>query len=118
LPNPAYKDIIRHPEVRYEPCLKTRPIPRSGITTKIKMIQKALESTQESEKVLKIFDSLLKDSGLKKINDNQIIVILDALANAGDAGIVARFPAVLAICSRRGLSLNYQALFSRHWPVP
>jgi len=79
------------------------------------MIQKALESNPESEKALKIFDSLLKDSGLKKINDNQIIVILDALANAGDAGIVARFPAVLAICSRRGLSLNYQALFSRYW---
>lgn len=83
--------------------------------TKIEMTQKALESNEESEKALTIFDSLLKDSGQKKINDNQIIVILDALANAADAGIVVRFPAVLAICARRGLSLNYQALFSRYW---
>jgi len=78
------------------------------------MTQKALESNEKSEKALTIFDSLLKDSGQKKINDNQIIVILDALANAADAGIVVRFPAVLAICARRGLSLNYQALFSRY----
>ena len=83
--------------------------------TKIKMTQRALESNEESEKALTIFDSLLKDSEQKRINDNQIIVILDALANAGDAGIVVRFPAVLAICARRGLSLNYQTLFSRYW---
>ncbi len=83
--------------------------------TKIEMTQKALESNKESEEALKIFDSLLKDSEQKTINDNQIIVILDALANAGDAGVVVRFPAVLAICARRGLSLNYQALFSRYW---
>ena len=82
---------------------------------KIKMTHKALESNAESEKVVTIFDSLLKDSEQSKINDNQIIVILDALANAGDAGMVVRFPAVLAICARRGLSLNSQALFSRYW---
>jgi len=58
---------------------------------------------------------LLKDSGQKKINENQIVIILDALASAGDADVVARFPAVLAICARRGLSLNSQALFSRYW---
>lgn len=79
------------------------------------MTPKALESSGESEKLLKIFDSFLKDSGQKKINDQQFIVILDAIANAGDAGTVVRFPAVLAICARRGLSLNYQALFSRYW---
>jgi hypothetical protein len=79
------------------------------------MNQKVLKGNEDSEKVLNIFDSLLKDSGLKKINDNQIIVILDALANADDAGIVVRFPAVLSICARRNLSLNYQALFSRYW---
>jgi hypothetical protein len=83
--------------------------------TKIKMTQKALEINEDSEKALTIFDSLLKDSGQKKINDNQIIVILDALANAADTGIVVRFPAVLAMCARRDLSLNYQALFSRYW---
>ena len=79
------------------------------------MTQNELENNEESEKALTIFDSLLKESGQKKLNDTQIILILDALANAGDAGIVARFPAVLAICARRDLSLNYQALFSRYW---
>ena len=61
-----------------------------------------------------IFDSLLTGSAQKNLDDNQIIVILDALANAADAGLVVRFPAVLAICARRGLVLNYQALFSRY----
>ena len=78
------------------------------------MNQKAPESNVESGKADIIFDSLLTDSGQKNIDDNQMIVILDALANAGDAGIVVRFPAVLAICARRGLVLNYQALFSRY----
>ena len=79
------------------------------------MIKKTPDSSGEPEKALKIFDSLLKDSGQKKLNDSQIVVILDALANAGDARIVARFPAVLAICARRGLPLKFQALFSRYW---
>jgi hypothetical protein len=61
-----------------------------------------------------IFNSFLTDFGQKNIDDNQVIVILDALANAEDAGIILRFPAVLAICARRGLVLNYQALFSRY----
>ena len=74
-----------------------------------------VETAQESESALKILDSLLKDSGQKKINENQIVVILDALASADDGEVVARFPAVLAICARRGLSLNSQALFSRYW---
>jgi hypothetical protein len=78
------------------------------------MNQKVPESNIESGKADIIFDSLLTDSGQKNLDDNQIIVILDALANAGDAGIVVRFPAVLAICARRGLVLNYQALFSRY----
>ena len=78
------------------------------------MNQKAPESNVESGKADIIFDSLLTDSEHKNIDDNQIIVILDALANAGDAGIIVRFPAVLAICARRGLVLNYQALFSRY----
>jgi hypothetical protein len=42
-------------------------------------------------------------------------VILDALASADDVEVVARFPAILAICARRGLSLNSQVLFSRYW---
>ena len=79
------------------------------------MKHKVSENSQGSETALEILDSLLKDSGQKTINENQILVILDALANADDVEVVARFPAVLAICARRGLSLNSQALFSRYW---
>ena len=68
-----------------------------------------------SESALQILDSLLKDTGQKKIYENQILIILDALASADDVEVVARFPAVLAICARRGLALNSQTLFSRYW---
>ena len=73
------------------------------------------EDSQESESALKVLDSLLKDSGQKKISETQIVIILDALANSDDTEVVARFPAVLAICARRGLALNSQALFARYW---
>ena len=79
------------------------------------MKEDVIENSRETETALKILDSLLNDSGHRKINENQIVIILDALASADDAYIVARFPAVLAICARRGLSLNSQALFSRYW---
>lgn len=65
--------------------------------------------------VLKVLDSLLSDSGQKKISDVQALVILDALAGADDPALVARFPAVLAICARKGIELNNQDLFSRYW---
>ena len=73
------------------------------------------ENSLESESALKVLDSLLKDPGQKKISENQIVIILDALANSDDTDLVARFPAVLAICARRGLALNSQGLFSRYW---
>ncbi len=79
------------------------------------MHKKTPENKKGSETALKVLDSLLNDSGRKKISENQIIVILDALASAEDVEVVARFPAVLAICARRGLVLNSQALFSRYW---
>ena len=79
------------------------------------MTQKLPETSLESESALKVLDSLLKDPGQKTISENQIVIILDALANSDDADLVARFPAVLAICARRGLALNSQALFSRYW---
>jgi hypothetical protein len=79
------------------------------------MKKKDSHGKKGSETPLKILDSLLKDSGQKKINEKQIVIILDALASAEDVDVVARFPAVLAICARRGLSLNFQALFSRYW---
>ena len=79
------------------------------------MKKKVPENNPGPESAIGILDSLLKDSGQKKINENQILVILDALASADDVDVVARFPAVLAICARRGLSLNSQSLFSRYW---
>jgi hypothetical protein len=70
------------------------------------MNKKRPENNLESESALKVLDSLLKDSGQKKISENQILIILDALASSDDTEVVARFPAVLAICARRGLALN------------
>ena len=79
------------------------------------MNKKKPEDNLESESALMVLDSLLKDSGHKTISENQILIILDALASSDDTDVVARFPAVLAICARRGLALNSQALFSRYW---
>ena len=79
------------------------------------MHKKTPENKKGSETALRVLDSLLNDSGRKRISENQIIIILDALASAEDVEVVARFPAVLAICARRGLVLNSQALFSRYW---
>ena len=79
------------------------------------MNNKTTGNSIESESALKVLDSLLKDSGQKKISENQIVIILDALASSDDTKVVARFPAILAICARRGLALNSQALFSRYW---
>jgi hypothetical protein len=79
------------------------------------MNNKTTGSSTESESALKVLDSLLKDPGQKKISESQIVIILDALASSDDTAVVARFPAVLAICARRGLALNSQALFSRYW---
>ena len=79
------------------------------------MEKKIPEKKRGSELPLNILDSLLYDSGPKKINENQILIILDALANADELEVVVRFPAVLAICARRGLALNAAALFSRYW---
>jgi hypothetical protein len=79
------------------------------------MNNKTTGNSTESESALKVLDSLLKDPGQKKISDSQIVIILDALASSDDTAVVARFPAVLAICARRGLALNSQALFSRYW---
>jgi hypothetical protein len=79
------------------------------------MNNKTTGNSTESESALKVLDSLLKDPGQKKISESQIVIILDALASSDDTAVVARFPAVLAICARRGLALNSQALFSRYW---
>ena len=79
------------------------------------MNTKKTEDNIESQSALMVLDSLLKDPGQKTISESQIVIILDALASSDDSEVVARFPAVLAICARRGLALNSQALFSRYW---
>lgn len=64
---------------------------------------------------LNVIDSLLRDSDQKKITPEQVVVILDALAGAEDPALVARFPAIVAVCIRKGIEINSQALFSRYW---
>jgi len=73
------------------------------------------DTGKESAVALQVIDSLLRDSGQKKITDKQAYLILDALAGASDPSLVARFPAVLAICARNEIELSTQDLFSRYW---
>jgi hypothetical protein len=65
--------------------------------------------------VLRILDSLLADSSQKRLTGNQATVILDALASSNDPALVVRFPVVLCICARNGVSLSSHALFSKYW---
>jgi hypothetical protein len=58
---------------------------------------------------------LLADSGQRRLTGNQATVILDALASSNDPALVVRFPVVLSICARNGVSLNSHALFSKYW---
>lgn len=65
--------------------------------------------------VLRILDSLLADSGQKRLTGSQATVVLDALASSNDPALVVRFPVVLSICVRNGVSLNSHTLFSKYW---
>ncbi len=71
--------------------------------------------TSGPDDVLRILDSLLADSSQKRLTGSQATVILDALASANDPALVVRFPVVLSICARNGVSLNSHALFSKYW---
>lgn len=71
--------------------------------------------TNGSDAVLRVLDSLLADSGQKRLTGSQATVILDALASSNDPALVLRFPVVLSICARNGVSLNSHALFSKYW---
>jgi hypothetical protein len=62
-----------------------------------------------------MLDSILDVSGRKKVSGPQLAIILDALAGAQDQALVARFPAVLALCARRGIDVDSHALFARYW---
>lgn len=61
-----------------------------------------------------VIDSLLKDSDHIKLTSDQVVIILDALAGAEDPALVARFPAIMAVCIRKGIEINSQALFARY----
>ena len=51
------------------------------------MHKKTPENKKGSETALRVLDSLLNDSGRKRISENQIIIILDALASAEDVEV-------------------------------
>jgi len=73
------------------------------------------EKRKSTDVAVNAIDSLLKDADQKKMTADQVVIILDALAGADDPSLIARFPAVLAICARKGIELTSQALFSRYW---
>ncbi len=75
----------------------------------------SMNRTRGSDAVLRVLDSLLADSGQKRLTGSQATVILDALASSNDPALVVRFPVVLSICARNGVSLNSHALFSKYW---
>ena len=71
--------------------------------------------TSGPDAVLRILDSLLADSSQKRLTGSQATVVLDALASSNDPALVVRFPVVLSICVRNGVSLNSHTLFSKYW---
>jgi hypothetical protein len=71
--------------------------------------------TGSPDAVLRILDSLLADSSQKRLTGSQATVILDALASSKDPALVVRFPVVLCICARNGVSFNSHALFAKYW---
>jgi hypothetical protein len=64
---------------------------------------------------LHLLNSILELSDQRKVSAPQIMIILDALAAAQDPALVSRFPAVLAICGRRGIELSSSNLLGRYW---
>jgi hypothetical protein len=64
---------------------------------------------------LHLLNSILEISDQRKVSTPQIMIILDALAGAQDPALVSRFPAVLAICGRRGIELDSSGLLGRYW---
>jgi hypothetical protein len=89
------------------------PITSSSMMVKSE-VQKAGQALG-AKAAIKVLDSLLSDTNQKRISEDQIVLILDALAGAEDPALVARFPVLLAICARRGITIDNQALFSRYW---
>jgi hypothetical protein len=77
--------------------------------------QNSAPRTGGPDVVLRVLDSLLTDSGQKRLTGSQAVVILDALASSDDETLVVQFPAVLSICARNGITLESHVLFSKYW---
>jgi hypothetical protein len=75
----------------------------------------ATVSENSPRDALHLLNSILELSEQRKVSSPQIMIILDALAGAQDPALVSRFPAVLAICGRRGIELNSSNLLGRYW---
>jgi hypothetical protein len=73
------------------------------------------DSKASSRNALKLLNSILELSVQRQVTENQIAIILYALAGARDPALIVRFPAVLAICARRGIELHSQNLLGRYW---
>jgi hypothetical protein len=71
-------------------------------------------SNKGSAVALDVLNSMLRNSVQKEISSEQALVILEALAGADDPAVVAKFPAVLAICACKGIELSSRDLFERH----
>ncbi len=82
---------------------------------KTNAVQASKGKTSRPDVVLRILDSLLADSSQKRLTGSQATVVLDALASSNDPALVVRFPVVLSICVRNGVSLNTHTLFSKYW---
>lgn len=72
-------------------------------------------AANSSKDPMNILNSILQLSGRRQVSETQIMIILDALAGAQDPALVSRFPAVLALCARRGIELSSQHLLGRYW---
>jgi hypothetical protein len=73
------------------------------------------DPSPSSRSALNLLNSFLKRSVERQVTENQITIILYALAGAQDPALISRFPAVLAICARRGIELPSQTLLGRYW---
>ena len=82
---------------------------------KANAIHALTDEAARPDAVLRILDSLLADSSQKRLTGSQATVVLDAIASSNDPGLVVRFPVVLSICARNGVSLNSHSLFSKYW---
>jgi hypothetical protein len=75
----------------------------------------AVAAKDPPQDALHLLNSILKLSDQRKVSEPQIMIILDALAGAQEPALVSRFPAVLAICGRRGIELSSSNLLGRYW---